>query len=115
MATNNIKPGYYVVYINGDIVELGKVKSVRGDHAFVWYHEGDTASCTPLDKLLPLENAYTIQQTSLGGRVACSLHGPLYTLFSGRGFADKVANQLAFEALDEIESVIEDILEGRHD
>ncbi len=46
------KSGDMVVYTNGTRQEVGTIKRFRdnGD-AFVWYHTGDTASCTPLDLL----------------------------------------------------------------
>lgn len=39
--------GEYIVYVNGDRYEIGRVKSLREDGAFVCYHEGETASKTP--------------------------------------------------------------------
>ena len=58
--------GELVAYVCGDIVEIGKIKRVTDRGAFVWYHEGDTASLTPFDKLLPVRNAYCIAKTTLG-------------------------------------------------
>lgn len=61
-------PGQYVLYKNGDRYELGRVKRVADDGgAFVWYSSGDTASKTPRDCLILLENARDILDTDLGG------------------------------------------------
>lgn len=58
-----------VVYQNGDSFEIGKVKRLCDDgaHAFVYYHEGDTAEKTHLSNLHPIRNAFVITETSLGG------------------------------------------------
>lgn len=60
-------PGDYVVYRNGSRSELGRIKSLRPDGAFVAYHSGETGAKTPYDKMLPLMNAYVIEKTTLGG------------------------------------------------
>ena len=60
-------PGQYVLYKNGDRYELGRVKRVTENGAFVWYSAGDTASKTPFDCLVALENARNIISTDLGG------------------------------------------------
>ena len=59
--------GEYIVYVNGDRYEIGKVKSLREDGAFVYYHEGDTAAKTPYDCMHKLINGYTIKKSTLGG------------------------------------------------
>lgn len=62
------REGQLVMYQNGDRVEIGKIKRIVGDsHAFVWYHAGDTAASTKLTDLKPIENAYCISGTHLGG------------------------------------------------
>jgi len=63
----DFKAGQYIVYMNGDKVEIGKIKRIARDGAFVYYHEGDTAAKTPFDCMMPIINAYTIKDTSLGG------------------------------------------------
>lgn len=63
----NYKIGEYIIYVNGDIFEIGKIKSLRDDGAFVNYHEGETASKTPYDLMHKLVNGFCIKQTSLGG------------------------------------------------
>jgi hypothetical protein len=63
------KPGEYIIYQNGDRFELGRIKRVDKNGAFVFYHEGDTAAKTPFDCMHKLINGYVIKQTSLGGRV----------------------------------------------
>ena len=59
--------GEYIVYVNGDRYEIGKIKRIVEDGAFVWYHSGDTASKTPFSCMHKLVNAYCIGETSLGG------------------------------------------------
>lgn len=58
--------GEYIVYVNGDRYEIGKIKRIVDDGAFVWYHSGDTASKTPFSCMHKLENGYCIGETSLG-------------------------------------------------
>lgn len=64
---NEFKPGELIIYRNGERYEIGKIKRITEDGAFVWYHEGDTAAKTPFDCMHKLVNAYTIKETSLGG------------------------------------------------
>ena len=61
------KPGELIIYQNGDRFEIGKIKRITDDGAFVWYHEGETAAKTPFDCMHKLINAYTILKDSLGG------------------------------------------------
>lgn len=56
-----------IVYVNGDSYEIGKIKRIVKDGAFVWYSSGETASKTPFDLMHPLANAHCISETSLGG------------------------------------------------
>lgn len=64
----DFKAGELIIYRNGDRYEIGLIKRVVDDGAFVFYHEGDTASKTPFDCMHKLVNAYTVRETSLGGR-----------------------------------------------
>lgn len=41
---NNFKVGQYIIYVNGERYELGRIKSLRPDGAFVAYHEGGNRS-----------------------------------------------------------------------
>lgn len=66
---DNYKVGEYVIYVNGDRYEIGRIKSLREDGAFICYHEGETAAKTPYDCIHKLINAYTIKETTLGGEV----------------------------------------------
>lgn len=59
--------GEYIIYVNGDKYELGRITSLRPDGAFVCYHEGETAAKTPYGTMHKLENRYTISRTTLGG------------------------------------------------
>ena len=61
------KEGQLVIYQNGDQYEIGKIKRVVSDGAFVYYSSGETATKTPFDLMHPLVNAYVIGETSLGG------------------------------------------------
>ena len=61
------KEGQLIVYRNGDTYEIGKIKRVVSNGAFVYYSSGDTAAKTPFDLMHPLVNAYVIGETSLGG------------------------------------------------
>lgn len=64
---SDFKPGEYIIYQNGARFELGRIKRVDKNGAFVFYSEGDTAAKTPFDCMHKLTNAYVIKQTSLGG------------------------------------------------
>ena len=59
--------GQLIVYRNGDKYEIGKIKRIVKDGAFVYYSSGETAAKTPFDLMHPLVNAYVIDDTSLGG------------------------------------------------
>ena len=59
--------GDYIIYVNGDRYEIGRIKSVCDDGCFVAYHEGETGAKTPWDSMHKLTNAYCITSTSLGG------------------------------------------------
>lgn len=61
--------GEYIIYVNGDRYELGRIKRIMDDGAFVCYHEGETAAKTPFDCMHKLTNSFTIKETSLGGSV----------------------------------------------
>lgn len=64
---NNFKIGEYIIYVNGDRFEIGRIKSFSKNGAFVCYHEGETAANTPYDLMHKLINAFTIKETTLGG------------------------------------------------
>lgn len=59
--------GEYVVYRNGEKYELGRIKSLCEDGAFVAYHDGETGAKTPYSHMHKLINRYCIKDTSLGG------------------------------------------------
>lgn len=61
------KVGQYIIYHNGDHYELGRIKSLHPDGAFVAYHSGETGAKTPYDLMHPLVNEFVIQKTLLGG------------------------------------------------
>lgn len=64
---DNFQIGEYIIYVNGDRYEIGKIKSLREDGAFVWYHEGETAAKTPYAQMHKLANEYCIKDNNLGG------------------------------------------------
>lgn len=59
--------GEYIIYRNGEKYELGRIKSLREDGAFVAYHEAETGALTPYDHMHKLINRYCIKDTSIGG------------------------------------------------
>ena len=67
MSTPKFEPGEYIIYQNGSRYELGRIKSITDDGAFVYYSSGNTAAKTPLGCMHKLVNRYVIQETSLGG------------------------------------------------
>ena len=62
-----IEPGMLVAYDPGYKVEFGKVKrpSKDGTKAFVWYHSGDTAACTQIEDLYPIEKDFVLQHRDM--------------------------------------------------
>lgn len=63
----DFKVGEYIIYQNGTRYELGKIKRIVNDGAFVYYSSGDTASKTPFSCMHKFANEYLIIATSLGG------------------------------------------------
>ena len=61
------KEGQYIIYHNGDHYELGRIKTLHPDGAFVAYHSGETGAKTPYDMMHLLVNAFVIEKTMLGG------------------------------------------------
>lgn len=59
--------GEYIIYANGDRYEIGRIKSLRPDGAFVAYHEGETGAKTPYELMHKIQNGFVIKDTSLGG------------------------------------------------
>lgn len=58
---DDFREGELVVYQNGDSFEVGRIKRLAENVAFVHYHEGDTAAATPYDHLHKILNAYVIK------------------------------------------------------
>ncbi len=57
----NIEAGQLVIYNPGYKQEIGRVKRLNSrskGKAFVWYDEGDTASCTETRYLYPTNEQY---------------------------------------------------------
>ena len=61
------QPGQYVIYVNGDKYELGRVKSLDKDGAWVAYHSGETGAKTRYDLLHPIVNDHLISRSTIGG------------------------------------------------
>lgn len=69
----NFKEGELIIYQCGpDRFHIGKIKRLTDRGAFVWYHEGETASLTPYQYMHSIENVYCITNTSLGGNDSVS-------------------------------------------
>lgn len=74
MMINNFKIGELVVFIGKDhdgkiySVEIGKIKKLCKDGAFVNYHTGETAAKTNYSDLYKLKNYYVIEKENLGGQ-----------------------------------------------
>ena len=64
---HDFQEGEHIIYRNGDRYEIGKIKRIVSDGAFVWYSSGDTAAKTPFDCMHKLVNEYVIGETNLGG------------------------------------------------
>lgn len=64
---NDFKVGEYIIYHNGENYELGRIKSLRPDGAFVAYNSGETGAKTPYDLMHKLVNDFVIEKTLLGG------------------------------------------------
>lgn len=69
---NKFKEGQIVAFIGKDFsgeiykVEIGKIKKLCKDGAFVHYHSGVTAAKTEYRDLYPINNDFYINDTSLG-------------------------------------------------
>ena len=70
--SEQFEPDEYIIYQNGSRYEIGKVKRVTEDGAFVYYSSGDTAAKTPIECMHKLSNRYVIDKTSLGGVGQCN-------------------------------------------
>ena len=67
LTASDFTEGEYIIYMNRDRLELGRIKRVVEDGAYVYYSEGDTAAKTPFDCMHKLINGFTIKKTTLGG------------------------------------------------
>ena len=70
-SKNDFKQGEYVVYIGMTpdkeiyAIEVGKIKRLCDNGAFVYYHTGNTAAKTDYKDLYKIKNEYAID--NLGG------------------------------------------------
>ncbi len=64
---NRFKEGQLVVYKHPGLneCEIGKIKRLCDDGAFVWYHTGETAAKTRYEDLYPISNEHYIVKTPL--------------------------------------------------
>lgn len=67
MRGDEFREGDLIIYQNGDRYEIGKIKRITNDGAFVWYSTGETAAKTPFDCMHKLINSHAIEKTNLGG------------------------------------------------
>ena len=69
---DKFKEGQIVAFVGKDFsgeiykVEIGKIKKLCKDGAFVYYHSGETAAKTEYRDLYPINNDFYINDTSLG-------------------------------------------------
>ena len=66
-ASQNLQVGDYVILWNGVGFELGKVKRIVEDGAFVYFNSGSTAAKAHFSDMYKLMNADMIGETALGG------------------------------------------------
>lgn len=72
MDSKQFKEGELVAFVgrnpNGEIysVEIGKIKKLCKDGAFVYYHTGETTAKTNYSDLFKIKNAYALN--NLGGK-----------------------------------------------
>lgn len=64
---DDFEEGELIIYQNGDRYEIGKIKRLCADGAFVWYSDGETAAKTTYECMHKLTNAYVITGEDLGG------------------------------------------------
>lgn len=64
---DEFKEGQLIIYSNGNSFEIGKIKTLKENGAFVWYHSGNTAAFTGFSYMSPIINEYCIKKTILGG------------------------------------------------
>ena len=77
--------GEYIIYVNGDNYELGRIKELRKDGAFVAYHSGEISAKTPYSHMHKLINGYTIESTSLCGDFLINNYNEIYHDRRARG------------------------------
>lgn len=65
-AKTNFEENEIVICQMGDSFEIGKIKELRDDGAFVWYHSGDTAAKTPYENIHKIKNAAYLTDAILG-------------------------------------------------
>lgn len=63
------KVGEYIIDVNGDRYELGRIKRLTENGAFICYREDGIAAYTPYDHIHKLANGFTIIDTTLGGKI----------------------------------------------
>ena len=71
MRSDLFSEGQLVIYHNKgrDDCEIGRIKRITDDGAFVCYHAGETAAKTSFEDLMPIINDRHIVGVTLGGGV----------------------------------------------
>ena len=58
--------GELILYQNGDRYEIGKIKKLTSNGAFVWYSEGETAAKTSYSDMKKILNRHCITDDKFG-------------------------------------------------
>lgn len=69
----NFKENEIVMCQMGGSFEVGRIKRLCDDGAFVWYHSGDTAAYTPYESMHKIENATYLTNANLGKDTATTI------------------------------------------
>ena len=116
--------GDLVIYVpkdsNGNIYkcEIGKIKRIDGDSAFVYFHSGETASKTNLSDLIKIDNQSYIQLTMLGKNITeKALIAGYYEedeviqlLTKLKEYPDSIIKESAYKSLEKRHSIHKDKL-----
>lgn len=65
----DFKEGELILYRNGDSFEIGEIKRLCDDGAFVYYSMGDTAAKTRYEDMHKLTNGYAYKRVRVEGGV----------------------------------------------
>ncbi len=62
MPGEDYKVGELILYRNGDTFEIGEIKRLCDDGAFVYYSTGDTAAKTRYEDMHKIVNGYAFKR-----------------------------------------------------